>query len=66
MSETLTRPNSKFQSRLQIKEGNCPALKFLANDALRRQAKTFTVEAYCTLQIVNGERDTCDSWFHLL
>jgi hypothetical protein len=57
MRNARSRPQREFQTRLQVKESNCPMLEFCANNAFGLQAKTIAVELNCPLQIINAKGD---------
>jgi hypothetical protein len=57
-------PDGQFYSRLQSKEGHGPMFELLADYPFRCQAETIVVEAERTLQVVNGDGNDGNAWFH--
>jgi hypothetical protein len=64
MSNALSRPKREFQTRLQVKERNCPILELCADNAFGPQAKAITLEADGPLQIINTDGDESDPRVH--
>ena len=65
MSNALSRPKRESQTRLQVKERNCPILELCADNAFGPQAKAITLEADGPLQIINTDGKDSYTRFHI-
>src|SRR5688500_12830090 len=65
MAKAFARPDGQLQAGLQIKERHGAMFELLADNPLRLEAQTIAIEAKGALQVVHGDRDHGDYWFHV-